>query len=304
MTIIGFATSKHKPIKLCYLFACLIIMVSNALTDARTSFIMLAFMISGTLCIGLWTIIYRKGTIYTRKKKSLVIIVLLVCFSVCFYGAVETQRLLGTGFISIRDKGNIVISSAKAEAPSVENEFTPNNDSNLPEFDQRDVWISENTEINEALSHRLELWQNAFGHIHRHPQTIIYGNTIDGTFVSKVVLSVHSHNILIQHLIEGGIIALSLYLSFIVYGIFHTFRLWNQKNIPFWQRLLPLPVFSIFLWEMAECVSHFSFGHPPMTLFWFFLGATITVSKSLEKYPKASEQPAIPAESAVTETGE
>lgn len=55
---------------------------------------------------------------------------------------------------------------------------------------------------------------------------------------------------------------------------------------------------------MAECLTHFSFGHPPMTLFWFFLGATITVSKSLGKAPKAAEQPAIPAESAVTETGE
>ena len=293
MAFISFALSKHKPIKILYLFVCLITMVANSLTDTRASFISLACMAAGTLCIGIWTI-YRnnKSSKPSGKRTALIIAALVLCFSACFFGTISIQQYLGTRFIEIRDNGGIVVQSAYAE-DSVDSE-TPESAEELPTFEQRNVWFSDEESHNRTLSNRLILWQRSLHFLHR-PQILLYGVTIDGYAAYLIGRQDHAHNILLQTALEGGIPALSLFLALIIYGIFHAFRLWNRTGIPFWQRLLPLPMFTILLWEMVECVSHFSFGHPPMTLLWFFTGCTITVRKSLGK---ATKSPEIPAESA------
>lgn len=305
MALIGFAISKHKPVKILYLIFCLLTLIANSLTDARTSFFALAFMIAGTICIGLWSIYRnRKSMGCSEKKTAMIVVALVLCFAACLYGAVEGQRILGTQFIEARNSGKSIIPSAKAEDPQIEASVEAMTTPEPPVFNQREVWVSENKNFNKTLTGRFTLWQRAFGYIQQSPNVLIYGLTVDGNNITEVVKDYHSHNLLIQTLLEGGLPALLLFLALILYGSFHAFRLWNRRGIPFWQRLLPLPIYTVLLWEMAECVSHFSYGHPPMTLLWFFLGATITVSKSLGKAPETAEQPAIPAESAVTETGE
>lgn len=302
MALIGFAISKHKPVKILYLIFCLLTMIANSLTDARTSFFALAFMIAGTMSIGLWCI-YRnqKSRGYSGKKTTVIVVALVLCFAACFYGAVESQRILGTQFIETRNSGKSIIPSAKADEPQIEAPVETITTPEPPVFNQRDVWISEGDNVDEAFNGRYTLWRRAFRNIHESPNILIYGLTVDGNIITGVVRDFHSHNLLIQTLLEGGLPALFLFLALILYGTFHAFRLWNRSGIPFWQRILPLPMYTILLWEMAECVSHFSYGHPPMTFFWFFLGATITTSKSLGKTPKANEVPVtIPA----TETGE
>ena len=47
------------------------------------------------------------------------------------------------------------------------------------------------------------------------------------------------------------------------------------------QRILPLPVLAILFQEMAECLTHFSFGHPPITVFYFLMGCTVAVSRKI-----------------------
>lgn len=282
-----------------FILSCFFMLVANCLTDVRASFFALSIVISGILCLGIWHLHYSQNKYpYTRKKSVVIIIFLFLCFCLCFYGAVEGQRYLGPKFIEIRNNGGI-ISIALAENPTEETDI-----SLLPDFMQRNVWIANDANINQSLTGRFAIWEKAFQYISNHPDCLSFGLSIDGSVASTVNRPDHSHNILLQILLEGGIPALLLYLALVFYSIFHAFRLWSRKGVSFWQRILPLPVFSILLWEMAECLTHFSFGHPPMTLFWFFLGATITVGKALGKAPKTIEQPAIPAESAVTETGE
>lgn len=302
MTLIGFSASKHKSLKIFFILSCLISLIANSLTDARASFIVLAFMISGTICISLWSI-YRnnKFSHCSRKKTSLIIIALIFCFGLCFYGAVEGQRLLGACFIEARNNETIIIPTAKAEEPVTETQPEPIETISPPMFDQRDVWFSDETNIDYTLNGRIGLWRRASEYVHKYPLTLLFGKSVDGTVNISIVKDNHSHNLLLQTLLEGGFPSLLLFFSLILFGIFHSFKLWNRRGVPFWQHMLPIPMFAILLWEIVECVSHFSFGHPPMTLLWFFLGATITVTKSLEKTPKANEVPAsIPA----TETGE
>ncbi len=306
MALIGFVISKHRITKAFFFIACLMTIATNSLTDSRSSFFTLSFMISGMISLGLWSI-YRSREFNkpSSGKTTLIVSLILLCFVSSFLLLTNGQRIIGKKIIEIRD-GKGIISTARAdetisESTQVLSEVTV---PILPQFEQRNVWFSEQQTIEDTLNGRVALWRLAIEHIRNHPTTLLCGVSVDGSAASIVGREDHSHNLLMQTLLEGGIPALFLYLSFIIYFTYHAFRLWNRKGIPFWQRLLPLPVFSILLWEMAECLTHFSYGHPPMTLFWFFLGATITVSKSLGKTPKTTEQPAIPAESAVTETGE
>ena len=305
ISFLGFAISKYISVKIAYLFVCLIAMITNSLTDTRASFIMLAFMISGTLCIGLWTIFQNQKTIKLQKKKTaLIICILILCFCLCFILSVNVQQVLGVSFIDIRNNGGIIPSvEAEETVPDITTDILPEStiSSEQPTFEQRDVWFFEDEDISKALSYRPLLWQRGIRYIQKNPQTLLFGTSIDGTVAKIVDRLDHSHNILLQTLLEGGIPALLLYLFFVFYCTSHALRLWNRRSIPFWQRMLPLPVFSILLWEMAECLTHFSYGHPPMTLFWFFLGATITVSKSLGKAFKSSETF---SETKAIETGE
>lgn len=72
-----------------------------------------------------------------------------------------------------------------------------------------------------------------------------------------------------------------LFLGLLLYFFLHACRLWRRGWLPLWQQMLPVPVLAILLQEMAECLTHFSFGHPPMTVFYFFMGCTVVVSKKI-----------------------
>ena len=283
MAFTGFAISKKKIVKVLYLLSALVAIITNSLTDSRSSFLMIAFMIAGMLHLSIWTIYHRQNSKCSGRKNVLVVVSLAICFGLCFFLVVEGQRYLATSFVSIRDNGGIIIPAARA----ADNQDTlvpePTATPKPREIKQREVWISEESDINSTLNGRYKIWQRGIGYIKKHPETLLFGLSVDGSVTSVIDREDHSHNILLQTLLEGGLPALFLYLALIIYGLFHAFRIWRQIGIPFWKQLLPLPVFAILLWEMAECLSHFSYGHPPMTLFWFFLGATITMSKSLRK---------------------
>ena len=47
----------------------------------------------------------------------------------------------------------------------------------------------------------------------------------------------------------------------------------------------------MLLLDTAECLSHFAFGHPPMTLLYFFMGCTVAVSLSLKNRPAEGAAP-------------
>ena len=81
---------------------------------------------------------------------------------------------------------------------------------------------------------------------------------------------------------EGGVPGLLLFLAVLVCFAVHAVRLFRRAELPLWQRMLPVPVLSILVMEMTECLSHFSFGHVPMTFFWFFIGCTAAVGHSLK----------------------
>ena len=91
-------------------------------------------------------------------------------------------------------------------------------------------------------------------------------------------------------MMEGGFVGLAMYLGLMVYFFFHACRLWKRAELPLWQRALPVPVLAVMMMEMVECLTHFAYGHVPMTVLYFFLGSTIAISKGIPKISKAVEE--------------
>lgn len=288
IALLGFAISKHKSVKLIYILLAFISVLTTALTDARSSFIMIAFMLASTICIILRSLWYKIISTKTTKIQIVIFISLLVCFGLCFWGTIKCQSSLTNIFTSIRNKGSL-IPSAQAE------ETILNTTDKAPDFRHRDIIISNDAnDLDRTLSGRDLIWKTAIRFLQRNPNILFVGLTVDGTVATAIKREDHLHNIYFQILMEGGIPALLLFLTILGYFFYHTIRLWKRWKLPLWQRMLPLPALSILLLECAECLSHFSYGHPPMTLLWFFMGCTVAVSKSLDKsWPVSVEEKAI-----------
>lgn len=284
MSLFGLICSKHISVKCLYLLVCLVSLITTALTDARSSLLMLSFMLAGIVVLGIWSFWNKTAEKKGYKKRGpLLVVSLIICFVLCFIISQSGQRILAKGFIEIRNRGGILTSTAKAEDNNDIIDHTQNY--SLPDFSQRNTWLpdfSGDNELDVSLAGRDLIWKGISKYIKKYPITLILGLSADGSAAASVHRNDHVHNILLQHLLEGGIPGLLLYLIMLVYFLFHACRLWKRWYLPLWQRILPLPVLSILLLEMAECLSHFSFGHPPMTIFWFFLGCTVAISKTIK----------------------
>ncbi len=298
IALIGFAVSKHWPVKVIYLVPCLVSLVTTSLTDARSSMYMLSCMLAGTVALGVWGILAKCTAKLTSKVRiPLLIVSIPACFALCFIMAHTYQPKLPKAFTEVRNRGGIVIPSAIAEeasvstpepAPGLTPEPTPVPTPTPPPpvFQQREnrtIDLSDETAFNSSMTGRVNIWKSAQKYLEEHPETLRLGLTVDGSAPNAVNRDDHFHNILIQTLMEGGIPGLALFLALLSYFLFHTIRLWAHWDLPLWQRILPMPVLSLLLMEMAECLTHFAFGHPPMTLMYFFMGCTVATSLSLKK---------------------
>ncbi len=274
VALLGFSLEKNRLVKALYLAAAFVSVVTVSLTDSRSTYMMIAFLLAGMVCLGIRQRAEGRLRIDGKGQKILAASALLLCFAVCFFLAVKGQQQLSGAFMKVRDRGGL-LPMARAEETAAE--------SPLPSFDQRDAWVTEDQDLDTVLTGRYEIWRNVFHYLREHPETLLTGLSVDGSAAAAGGREEHVHNILLQTLLEGGIPGLLLFLAILVYFLRHAWTLWGKRNLPFWQRVLPLPVLAILLQEMAECLTHFSFGHPPVTVFWFFMGCTVAVSKSVRK---------------------
>ncbi len=292
MTLLGFTLEKNLAVRALYLLICFASLLTVSLTDSRSTYMMIAFLLAGTICLGIRQAAGgRLKTEGNKGKPVLLAAALLLCFALCFLLSVKGQQQLSGAFMKVRDRGGI-LSGVLAENPAAPAPAA----SPLPSFDQRDAWVSEEQDIDFVLTGRYEIWKNAYRYIRQHPGILLTGLSVDGTAAAAGEREEHVHNVLLQTLLEGGIPALLLYLALLISFLPHAWTLWKTEELPLWQRMLPLPVLAILLQEMAECLAHFSFGHPPVTVFGFFMGCTVAVSKTVRKNKKAA--PGIEAESA------
>ncbi len=278
MALIGLVASKHWPMKIAYLVSLLVAVMTTTLTDSRSSILMISFILAGMVALGVWGILGKYiEKVATKKHMPMIAILTIASFASCFILAWNGQRMLPRQFVEIRNRGGILISVANADE-----EHSPT--SSMPAFVQRDVEVSsDENQLNQILNGRWDIWKNAQQYIEKNPDILILGLTVNGSAAEAVYRNDHVHNIFIQTLLEGGIPGLIIFLVLLGYFVCHAIRLWIQWELPLWQRVLPMPVLALLLMEMAECLTHFAFGHPPMTIMYFFMGCTVAVSLSLKE---------------------
>lgn len=273
--LVGFAAAKKTIWKVLYLIALIPMMIANAMTDTRSSLVMLSFALGGMVTLRIWGLMKKRVAV--RGKMNIALAAgLAACMAGCTVLAVVGQQGLKNGFVEIRNRGSVIISSAMAEADEEENE----QESNLPWTSSRDVVSGDKDQMKQMLSGRWDIWEGALRYAKEHPETLYYGLSPDGTVRTVTDPEPHCHNILVQVFMEGGIPGIGLFLGLMVYFCLCAIKLWKRWNLPLWQRLLPVPALAVLLMEMVECLTHFAYGHIPMTVLYFFIGATVAVSKS------------------------
>ena len=262
-SLTGFFTARNGVSKALYLAACFPMLVTNSLTYSRSCRYMLSFAIAGMVTLGIWGVLKKRVKI-TGRRNILLAACLAVCMAGCFLGAAAGQKSLEKVFKSLKENGGFIMSTAQAETNETILKKEP----------------AEKDEIDD--NGRRDIWNDAFHYIREHPGTLALGMSADGSVRTAIGRDDHCHNILIQILMEGGIPGIGLFLGLLAYFFFHACRLWMKWDLPMWKRALPLPVLAVMMMEMVDCLTHFAYGHVPMTVLYFFMGSTVAVSRSLQ----------------------
>ena len=267
VSLAGFAVSRRAWAKVLFLLSAFPMLLASALTGSRSSMGAAAIALGLMICLALQRPLKQR---WIPKHAWLRAAVLLLCLVILTGGFLVGQVYLSDGFNAVREKGGLLLSSALAEEAAP----TP------APIKHRGFLDYEN--INKLLSGRLATWEKCFAHIRENPVILVSGLSVNGDVRPVINQKAHTHNILLQTLMEGGVPGLLLFLAVLVCFAVHAVRLFRRAELPLWQRMLPVPVLSILVMEMTECLSHFSFGHVPMTFFWFFIGCTAAVGHSLK----------------------
>jgi hypothetical protein len=268
--------------------------LTNVLTDARSSFVMISFAAAVTVCLGLYGAWKKhcaeKKTAGGWKHSLVTVLSLALCFAVSIVGMMIGQRALAKGFVAARDRGALLVSTAQAEGEN-DGEATGKTGLTGNQEDQgisadiaiRETDLGDLKDLNAVLSGRVDIWKKALEYYTEHPGDLPFGLSVDGAVNEALQIDAHCHNMLVQTLMEGGLVGLGLLLGLIGYFLYHTAQLWRRWKLPLWQRALPIPALAILLMEMAECLTHFSYGHVPMTILYFFIGCSVAMSLGLKK---------------------
>lgn len=215
------------------------------------------------------------------------------------------QQQLGNKFVELRDQDGLIVSSANAETEEAIQISTPK-----PDFAERDILSDDinytgfiknlfsgqvdEEKLNQITTGRWKIWKTVYEYVRQNPEMIYLGLSADGNLKKIIQPQPHCHNILIQMFMEGGIPGIVMYLGLYGYFFFHALCLWRRWDLPLWKRSMPILVLAVMLMEMVDCLTHFAYGHVPMTVLYFFMGATVAMSRDLEKKEKQEEASALP----------
>lgn len=264
--------TRSRILKALDLFAVAIIIVTNGLTVARTSFITIGFAISLLICVLIYNRIgNNRNERYRGLKQTGRIAALGVFGAALMIGLTLAQTYLPDAFMALRDQGGL-LSHASAEGVATAKPAT---------IAHRSFFNF--SSIDALLSGRWEIWGNVIRAIRENPTLLLWGRSVCQT-MQPVNLSIagydfeHCHNIWLETLLENGIPGIALLIAFQAYFLCHAVRLIKNKTLPMWERLIPFTTIVILIGELVECLTLLKNGFPPLTFFYLFAGFTVAVS--------------------------
>lgn len=286
IALILMATARGKTRKLLLLLSIVIMWLALSLSDSRTSFIVTGFSI-GCFAVLFISSRYQLFNKIKEKNRSLFRVALSAFIVLCILVTSVFSYLLFSGakhlFVNVRNNG--VVTTAEAEEIEVEKEALNIQDRSL---------LSSNGNL--ALSGRDRIWNYVFRYLRENPQTLLTGtsvisamegpNSIEGNWITVN----DSHSLYIMTLLESGIPGLLLLLFYIVLFAVNCVRVWRNKQIPLWMKLLPVIAINILMNGLVECIPCIIYGLPNLYHLHLVIGVTVLFGRESKRTAKARKE--------------
>ena len=277
VSLVGCFLTKKRILKIFYIFAALILFFASSLTGTRTAYLLTALQLAMMLYIFLRDRLkpgQPKNLALTAGKYTLLFACFLVSAVLIIFIHARSVNLIKI----MQVRGGLFFSTAYAESTA-----------SLPEVVQRDFQFAAGWDY--FFSGRLSIWENALKVVTANTRNLLLGQSVSNPMAQTNVLLTsqgigyyyHCHNTIIQILLENGVPGLLLYLSFIGIFIFHGIRLVRNRDLPFWQRILPIGSLLCIMEGLIDNTCHVTYGYPQMTILYLFAGFTIALSRQVKK---------------------
>lgn len=276
VALFGCLVTRRKILRLLWLPAVPVFFLAGSLTGTRT-----AFLLSGLLAALLLYLFLRDKLKPGRPEHFALtagkyILLCVVCLAVAA-GVVFLQSR-SVNLVSVLRGRSLLISSASAEGAAMSTEVA-----------QRDLLLS--LDPDTLLNGRFVLWKSVLKLVAASPQNLLLGLSVYNpmTLINEVRVPqgleylYHCHNTLLQTLLENGIPALLLYISFLGAAVFHAVRVFRCRDLPFWQRAIPIGMLLCVAEGFLDNTCHVTYGYPQMTVLYLFAGFTVALSRKTKK---------------------
>ena len=276
IALLGSVLVRRKWAKACFVLACVPMLICLSLTDGRGAFVSLG------AAIGLGCSVHLYGTLlkkWNMKAALAVCCVVVACTTAVMY--VAMPRVLD-GFNGVKKHVQQTggwITSAMAEETAEELEPTE-------EAETAPVEAVHRTQSSLGfLSGRQYVWKAAMELLRDHPRLLLTGTS--PTQVMRYIQPyladapmqgyMHTHNLFLQVLVEGGVIALGLLIWFLVCFARAAFRLLLDTERSMWMRCLPIPAVAILIGELVDYITQLSTALQVTPLLMLFMGLTLVL---------------------------
>lgn len=278
--------NKNRTVKILFALTVPLFLFTLGLTDCRTAFITVGFVLGACACVFLYHKLqnhpkYLRGKqLYGRK--ILTIALCLAMGAVILVGTVLAIRESSRTFNYISEHG--LLNAAEAEE---HNGIIAIPVDGTGQVAYRDIFRGD---INSSLSGRVAIWKAAFEAIRKDPSILYKGLSVYRHMKTVYPEQPHCHNVLIEFLITGGIPSLALFLAILIPFFIRAFRLFFRPGIDMWKRLIPILPMSVLMGDMVTCSTWPK--DAISAFFYLLLGATVTLGskKALGILPAGAEE--------------
>ena len=304
---VGWFMSKRKAVRWLYIPAMVLMFLMGIFCSSRTGYILTAAGIGAPAAVLTYELLRRwkrQGKTFTALRLG---------------GAFAAFAVFAALLLVVQMKGIPVYNSLRSHsaglitAASAETEEMPEPE-DVPEIPEEDEDEQSKAELNTRgfvldkgangfLTDRWAIWIHVCDGFQHYPIYMLIGQGVYepmnhiNSFIrygNGLPYIYHFHSTFIQTLWESGIPGFLLFLAFFVIFAWNAIGLVRNRDLPLWQRLLPLPAALCWLADMVDVAGYCNYGKPPMTILYLFTGLTIAIARENRKQKKALREAGTP----------
>ena len=312
---VGWFMTKRKALRWLYLPAMLLMFLMGIFCSSRTGYVLTAAGAGVPAAI----LAYELLSKWKKQGKAFTALRLAGAFA-AFAAAAALLLVIQMKSIpvynSLRSHSAGLISAAAAEeAEQAEAEEISAEEEDIDHEDAEEIPAEEDDDHEEAelstrdfvldqgangfLTDRWAIWIHVCDGFQHYPIYMLIGQGVYDSmhhinyfirFGNGQAYIYHLHSTFIQTLWESGIPGFVLFAAFFLIFAWNAVGLVRNRDLPLWQRVLPLPAALCWLADMVDVAGYCNYGKPPMTILYLFTGLTIAIARENRKQKKVQKE--------------